>query len=174
MTKCKVLFTSKEIALTLERLAAEIRRDYQNKNPIIIGILKGSFIFLGDLVRSLHFPLEIDFVSLSSYKENTTSCGDVSMNHVFTSRLKERHLLVVEDIVDTGITLNFLLKLLHEEDPASVGLCALLDKPSCRKIPVNIDYLGFTIHDKFVVGYGMDLAEQYRNLSDIRIIEKES
>jgi hypoxanthine phosphoribosyltransferase len=174
MTKCKVLFTSKEIALTLERLAAEISREYQNKNPIIIGILKGSFIFLGDLVRSLHFPLEIDFVSLSSYEENTTSCGDVSMNHVFTSRLKERHLLVVEDIVDTGITLNFLLKLLHEEDPASVGLCALLDKPSCRKIPVNIDYLGFTIHDKFVVGYGMDLAEQYRNLSDIRIIEKES
>jgi hypoxanthine phosphoribosyltransferase len=174
MTKCKVLFTSKEIALTLERLAAEIRRDYQNKNPIIIGILKGSFIFLGDLVRSLHFPLEIDFVSLSSYKENTTSCGDVSINHVFTSRFKERHILVVEDIVDTGITLNFLLKRLHEEHPASVGLCALLDKPSCRKIPVNIDYLGFTIHDKFVVGYGMDLAEQYRNLSDIRIIEKES
>ncbi len=173
MTKSKVLFTSREIALTLERLAAEISREYKNKNPIIIGILKGSFIFLGDLARSLHFPLEIDFVRLSSYREGATSCGEVSINHIFTSMLKDRHILVVEDIVDTGITMHFLLEQLREERPASIGLCALLDKPSCRKIPVHIDYLGFTILDKFVVGYGMDLAEQYRNLSDIHIIEKE-
>lgn len=172
MTKLEVLFTRNEIEAAVRRLADEISSDYRDKNPIVLGVLKGSFIFLADLIRLLDFPLEVDFVTLSSYKEQTESYGEVSMDRCFTSDLKGRHILVVEDIVDTGLTLHFLIDHLRAESPASLRLCALLDKSSRRKIPVHIDYLGFTIPDRFVVGYGTDCAEKYRNLPDIRYLEK--
>ncbi|RJO60875.1 MAG: hypoxanthine phosphoribosyltransferase [Dehalococcoidia bacterium] len=171
MTELQVLLTQPEIASAVRRLAGEISSDYRDKNPLVLGVLKGSFIFLADLVRLLDFPLEVDFVTLSSYKEQTESCGDVSMDRCFAADIKDRHVLVVEDIVDTGLTLHFLLDHVHAESPASLRLCALLNKPLRRKIPVSIDYLGFTIPDKFVVGYGTDCAEKYRNLPDIRCIE---
>lgn len=171
MTELQVLLTQSEIAAAVRRLAGEISSDYSSKNPLVLGVLKGSFIFLADLVRLLDFPLEVDFVTLSSYKEQTESCGEVSMDHRFTTDIKNRHVLVVEDIVDSGLTLHFLLDHLRAEAPASLRLCALLDKPSRRKLPVQVDYLGFAIPDRFVVGYGTDCAEKYRNLPDIRCIE---
>jgi hypoxanthine phosphoribosyltransferase len=172
MTELQVLLTPSDIATAVRRLAGEISNSYRDKNPLVLGVLKGSFIFLADLIRLLDFPLEVDFATLSSYKEQTESCGDVSMDRRFTADIKDRHVLVVEDIVDTGLTLHFLLDHVRAESPASLRLCALLDKPSRRRLPVNIDYLGFTIPDKFVVGYGTDCAEKYRNLPDIRFIEK--
>ncbi len=172
MPTLHVLLTQSEIAAAVRRLAGEISRDYYDKNPLVIGVLKGSFIFLADLVRLLDFPLEVDFVTLSSYKDKMQSCGDVSVGRWLRTDIKGRHVLVVEDIVDSGLTMHFLLDRLRKETPASLRLCALLDKPSQRKLPVNIDYLGFTIPDRFVVGYGTDCAEKYRNLPDIRFIEK--
>jgi hypoxanthine phosphoribosyltransferase len=172
MNVSQVLITRSEIAAAVVRLAGEISRDYSDKNPLLIGILKGSFIFLADLVRRLDFPLEVDFVTLSSYKEKTESCGEVSMERRFTSELKDRHVLVVEDIVETGLSQHFLFNHIQAEVTASLRLCALLDKPSRRTFPVQIDYLGFSVPDRFVVGYGIDCAEKYRNLPDIRYIEK--
>lgn len=172
VTKLGMLLTQKQIDSAVERLAGEISRDYKDKNPVLLGILKGSFIFLADLVRRLDFPLEVDFVALSSYKENTESCDEVSMDRLFTSNLTGRNVLLVEDIVDTGLSLHFLLDHVKGEKPASLRLCALLDKPSRRIFPVQIDYLGFTIPDRFVVGYGLDCGEKYRNLPDIRCLEE--
>ena len=172
MVNMEVLFTQKEIESAVVRLAADITRDYKGKKPLVMGILKGSFIFLADLVRRLDFPVELDFVTLSSYKEKTTSSGEISMDRRFTTDLKGRHVLVVEDIVDTGLTLHFLLDHLREEQAASVRLCALLDKPSKRQMPVQIDYLGFTVPDRFIVGYGLDCAQKYRNLPDICCLDE--
>jgi hypoxanthine phosphoribosyltransferase len=171
MARLEVLLTRRQIESAVEMLATDIASVYQDKSPLLLGILKGSFIFIADLARRLDFPLEVDFVTLSSYDERTESCGEVSMSGRFAGNLRERHVLVVEDIVDTGLSLHFLLDHIREEKPASLRLCALLDKPSRRKLPVQIDYLGFTIPDRFVVGYGLDYAERYRNLPDICYID---
>lgn len=168
--KPKVLFTRDEIATTVSRLAAEINRDYRDKSPILIAVLKGSFIFLADLVRQLDLPLEVDFVQLSSY-ENTISSGIIKMTHEPRCQINSRHVLIIEDIVDTGLTVNFLMNRLRQQKPASLKLCALADKPSRREVPVSIDYLGLTAPDKFLVGYGLDCAQKYRNLPDICALE---
>lgn len=167
MSELKVLLTRQQIEGIVGKLSADITCEYKDKNPLLLGILKGSFIFMADLARRLDFPLEVDFVTLSSYNEHTESCGEVSMDQRFATDLRDRHVLVVEDIVDTGLSLHFLFDHIREERPASLRLCALLDKPSRRKLPVEIDYLGFTVPDKFVVGYGLDCGEKYRNLPDI-------
>jgi hypoxanthine phosphoribosyltransferase len=172
MTKLDVLLTRNEIEEGVVRLADEISRDYRDKNPLLIGILKGSFVFLADLMRHLDFQLEIDFVALSSYGSGTQSCGKVSMDHCYSTNLKGRQVLVIDDIVDSGLTLHFLMAHIREEKPASLRLCALLNKPSRRKLPLSIDYLGFNIPDRFVVGYGMDCAGKYRNLPDINYLEE--
>jgi hypoxanthine phosphoribosyltransferase len=153
-------------------LAAEISRDYQDKNLLLIGILKGSFVFMADLVRKLDFPLEVDFIRLSSYGSSTRTSGSVKVVQGLRSAFRGRHLLVVEDIVDTGITVAFLIDYLKKKGPASVKLCALLDKPSRRRVTVTIDYLGTTVPDKFLVGYGLDFDEKYRNLPDICVLEE--
>ncbi len=168
-----MLFPQREIESAVNRLAQEIAHDLKDKNPLVIGILKGSFIFAADLVRRLNFPLEIDFVKLSSYKNEETSSGQVSVSQDLNRDIKNRHILVVEDIVDTGLTLHYLLNRLRSGSPAELYLCALLDKPSRRQQTIEINYLGFTVPDKFIVGYGMDRAEQYRNLADIFCIEME-
>ncbi len=168
----KTLFNSAQIRAAVNRIACEISSDYQDKNPVLISVLKGSFIFLADLVRHLEFQLEVDFVNLSSYGDGTQSCGAVSMDRCYTANLTGRHVLVVDDIVDTGLTLHFLLDHIREDKPASLKLCALLDKPSRRKLPVKVDYHGFEIPDSFVVGYGLDYAQKYRNLPDIRCLEE--
>ncbi len=171
-TKLHVLVSRAEIALTIKKLAAAITRDYRDKNPILLGILKGSFIFLSDLVRHLDFPLEVEFVRVSSYGSGQETSGKVKMVQGLKLNVKGRHVLVVEDIVDTGVTLSFLMDYLKKKKPASLKLCALTDKPSRRRVPVKIDYLGFTVPDKFLVGCGLDCDEQYRNLPDICYLEQ--
>ncbi len=169
--KHQIIFSRQEIEAVVSRLAAEITKDYQDKCPLLIGILKGSFVFMADLVRLLDFPLEVDFIRLSSYGRGKESSGMVKVVQGLHSRVRGREVLVVEDIVDTGLTIAFLLDYLRRKKPASLKLCALTDKPSRRQIPVTIDYLGFTVPDKFLVGYGLDWDEKFRNLPDICVLE---
>jgi hypoxanthine phosphoribosyltransferase len=167
----KILISRDEIAKAIDRLAGEIKRDYQDKQPLLIGILKGSFVFMADLIRQLDFPLELDFVRLSSYGAARESSVKVRVIQGVKTPIKGRDVLVVEDIVDTGITISSLLDYLKKKQPASLKLCALADKPSRRRTPVPIDYLGFTVPNKFIVGYGLDFDERFRNSPDIYIIE---
>ena len=167
----KPLITQEKINQAVAKLAAEIRRDYRGKQPLLIGILKGCFVFMADLVRELELPVEVDFVKLSSYGAGTRTSGKVKVVHGLKSEIKGRDVLVVEDIVDTGLTVAFLMDYLGKKKPASLKLCVLVDKPSQHKVPVTIDYLGFTVPDKFIVGYGIDWNEQFRHLRDICIID---
>jgi hypoxanthine phosphoribosyltransferase len=166
-----ILISRQEIADANQRLAAQIQADYQDKNPLLIGVLKGAIIFFSDLVRYLDMPLEIDFIRLASYGGGTRSSGKITLVQDLVSSLKDRHIIIVEDIVDTGQSTRFLIDTLRKRAPASIKLCALIDKPSRRVTPVNIDYRGFSIPDKFIIGYGMDCAEKYRNLPDICWLE---
>ncbi|MBN2076748.1 MAG: hypoxanthine phosphoribosyltransferase [Dehalococcoidales bacterium] len=163
----KCLISREEIDSAVKRLAADIRQDFHDKNPLVIGILKGSFVFLADLVRALDFPHEVEFVRLSSYGSGSTSTGQITMIHDLHVPIEGRHVLVVEDIVDTGNSVAFLMNYLSEKNPASLKLCALTDKPSRRQVDVQIDYRGFIVPNRFLVGYGLDYNEKYRNLPDI-------
>jgi hypoxanthine phosphoribosyltransferase len=167
----KILISRDEIAKAVDRLAREINKDYQGKQPLLIGILKGSFMFVADLIRQLDLPLELDFVRLSSYGVARESSGKVKVIQGVKTPVKDRDVLVAEDIVDTGITTSFLLDYLKKKRPASLKLCVLTDKPSGRRVPVRIDYRGFTVPDKFIVGYGLDCDERFRNLPDIYTLE---
>jgi hypoxanthine phosphoribosyltransferase len=169
--KLTLLFTGDEIAATVRRLASEIRRDYQDKHPVLIGVLKGSFMFMADLIRILDFPLEVEFIRLSSYGGGK-SPGRIKLLQGVQSKVKGRHVLVIEDIIDTGRTTAFVLEHLKQEKPASLKLCTLTDKPSRRKVAVNIDYLGLTVPNKFIVGYGIDWDERFRHLPGIYTIEE--
>lgn len=168
-----ILFRREEIEAAVKRLAAEIRKDYFGKHPILIGVLKGSFMFMADLIRLLDFPLEVEFVRLSSYGRGRSTPGEIKVVQGLQSLIKGRDVIVVEDIVDTGFSIAFLLDYLRKKKPASLKLCALTDKPSRRQVPVNIDYLGFTVPNKFIVGYGIDWDEKFRYLPDICFVEVE-
>jgi hypoxanthine phosphoribosyltransferase len=170
--KLNILFSRDEIEATVRRLATEISRDYRDRFPLLIGILRGSFVFMADLIRQLDFPLEVDFIGAASYGCSTRSSGQVKLNHRLQSEVRGREVLLVEDIVDTGLTTACLLDHLRRKKPASLKLCALTDKPSRRKVPVTIDYLGFTVPDRFLVGYGLDLGQKFRNLPDICALEE--
>jgi hypoxanthine phosphoribosyltransferase len=172
-TKPKVLISRQEIEAIVNRLAAKINNDYQDKHPILVAVLKGSFVFLADLIRCLDLPLEIEFVGLSSYGRGTESSGKINVVQGLNTEVESRHVIIVEDIVDTGLTTSFLLDYLRQKKPSSIKVCSLTSKPSRRKFPVNIDYLGFTVPGKFLVGYGLDYDEKFRNLPDICIIEEE-
>jgi len=167
----KPLITQGKINQAVANLAAEINRDYRGKQPLLIGILKGSFVFMADLVRQLDLPIEVDFVKLSSYGSGTRTSGKVKIVQGLKSPIKGKDVLIVEDIVDTGLTVSFLMDNLRKKRPASLKLCVLVDKPSEHKVPVTIDYLGFTVPDKFIVGYGIDWNEKFRQLPDICIID---
>ena len=167
-----ILFTRKQIESAVDRLVVEITQNYREKNPVLIGILKGVFIFMADLVRRLDFPLEVEFIHLSSYGSRQQTSGKVKVVRGLRYQIRDRHVLVIEDIIDTGTTIAFLMDYLENEKPASLKLCTLLDKPSRRRIPVKIDYLGFDVPDKFLVGYGLDYDEQYRNLPDVCYLEE--
>jgi len=172
--KPQILLTRQEIEATVSRLATEITREYHDKHPLLIGVLKGSFMFMADLIRLLDFPLEVEFIGVSSYGKGSQTSGKVKVVQGLRSPIKGRNILVIEDIVDTGLTTAFLLDYLRKKKPASLKLCVLTDKPSRRQIPVTIDYLGFTVPDKFLVGYGLDLDEKFRNLPDICFLEGEN
>ena len=166
------LYSQTQIESAVSRLAAEITADYRQQNPVLIGILKGVFVFMADLVRRLDFPLEVEFVRVSSYGSGRQTSGRVKVVQDLRCPIAGRDVLVVEDIIDTGLTVAFFLDYLKKKGPASLNLCALLDKPSRRVKPVKIDYLGLSVPDRFLVGYGLDCDEQYRNLPDISYLEE--
>ncbi len=172
VTVCVPLINRQEIDAAVRRLAGEISRDCRNNNPLLVGILKGCFVFMADLVRQLDFPVEIDFVRLASYGSGTESSGQVKVLFGPRSTIRGRDVIVVEDIIDTGFSVDRLLKYLTVRRPASLKLCALIAKPARHRVPVKIDYLGFTVPDKFLVGCGLDWDEKYRNLPDICALEE--
>ena len=167
----RVLFTEQELKDRVAEIAAQIDRDYAGKEPMLISVLRGSFIFMADLVRSITLPCTVDFMAVSSYGSGTTSSGQVKITKDLSESIEGRDIIVVEDILDSGNTLSYLFQLLQARHPASVRLCTLLDKPSRRTKPVTADYTGFTVEDLFVVGYGLDYAEKYRNLPYIGILK---
>jgi hypoxanthine phosphoribosyltransferase len=171
LDKPKVLITREEIAKKVAELATELRKDYLGKDPLLIGILKGSFVFMSDLVRAMNIPVEIDFVRLASYGAGKESSGKIKLVKDVETPIKDRHVLVIEDIIDRGLTVQFLLDYLSFRKPASLKLCALFDKRARRRVEVPIDYVGFTIPGAFVVGYGLDLGEKFRYLPDLCILE---
>lgn len=170
--KIKILIESSEISKKVSELGKTITQDYKDKDLIIIGVLKGSFIFLADLIRHIEIKAEIDFIRVSSYKEGTEA-GEIELITDIEASLKGRDVLLVEDLVDTGGTLDFIRENILSKDPASYKTCVLVKKKKRREIDITVDYVGFEIDDKFIVGYGTDLAEKGRNLPDIFTIEKE-
>lgn len=167
----RVLLTEEELKNRVAEIAAQIDQDYEGKEPMLISVLRGSFIFMADLVRSITRPCKLDFMAVSSYGSGTTSSGQVKITKDLSENIEGRDIIVVEDILDSGNTLSYLLTLLQARHPASIRLCTLLDKPSRRTKPVQADYTGFTVDDLFVVGYGLDFAEKYRNLPYIGILK---
>ena len=167
----RVLFTEEELKARVAEIAARIDRDYAGKEPMLISVLRGSFIFMADLARAITLPCTVDFMAVSSYGSGTTSSGQVKITKDLSESIEGRDIIVVEDILDSGNTLSYLFRLLQARHPASVRLCTLLDKPSRRTKPITADYTGFTVDDLFVVGYGLDYAEKYRNLPYIGILK---
>jgi len=163
----KVLLSHDDIQARVREMGAEIARDYAGREPHLVGVLKGAFAFMSDLCRAIDLPLTLDFIAVSSYGTATKTTGEVQLVKDLDTGLDGRDLLVVEDIVDTGLTLNYLLKVLRARGPKSVKVAALLSKPARRLVETPVDYTGFTIPDSFVVGYGLDYNEKYRNLRDI-------
>ena len=170
----KVLFSAEEIKTRVAELGKILTEDYKNKNPLLICPLKGSIMFFSDIVREIKIPCEIDFMTVSSYNSNTVSSGEIKILKDLTENINGRHVLIIEDIIDRGLTLYNLKKMLSSRNPESLKICTLLDKPSRRIADIKGDYCGFVIPDKFVVGYGMDLNEKYRNLPFIGIYESEN
>ena len=166
-----ILFSRETIQARIKELGAQISRDYEGLNPLLIGVLKGACFFLSDLLREIDTRLSIEFMAISSYGSSTRTSGEVRIMKDLDVPIEGRHILVVEDIVDTGLTLNYLLANLQSRGAATVKLAALLDKFERRERPVQIDYLGFQIPDHFVVGYGLDFAERYRNLPFIAVLK---
>ncbi|GAB4529457.1 MAG: hypoxanthine phosphoribosyltransferase [Pleurocapsa sp.] len=169
------LISQVEIINTVRRLALDIEKDHPDRLLVVVGILKGSFIFLADLVRELNLPVEnIEFLRMSSYGSSKVSSGQATITMSPPSEaIAGKHIILVEDIVDTGITTNTALQYLQKYQPASLQLCALLSKPARRQVPVTIDYLGFTVKDLFIVGYGIDFDQKYRQFPDIYYLETE-
>lgn len=169
-----ILLHREQIQSTVRHLAEAISKDFEGKELLAVGILKGSFIFMADLVRHITVPVTIDFIDISSYGLAAESSGEVRILKDLDTSVEGRNVLVVEDIVDTGLTLKYLLGILRERNPRSLRVCTLLDKPSRRRTVVTLDYCGFEIPDVFVVGYGLDYAEKYRNYPDIWVIKPSS
>lgn len=169
----KELLTADEIKKRVSELARQIEKDYEGKNPIMIGILKGAFVFLSDLVRELNIPVEIDFMSVSSYGSSTRTSGIVKIEKDLDRDIKDKHVIIVEDILDTGLTLHYLLETLKARQPASLAICTLLLKEGRQQVEITPRYVGFTIPDEFVVGYGLDYAGQFRHLPSIYAIDTE-
>ncbi len=164
-----ILLNEQEIKSMVKRVAAEIKRDYEGKKPVLVGVLRGSVVFLADLIRELDFELTIDFISVSSYS-GTKSTGVVRIIKDTEQDLSGKHIILVEDIVDTGLTLSYLRALFMDRMPASLAVCSAFDKPDCRTVDVPVEYIGQAIPDKFVVGYGLDYKQEYRNLPYLAIL----
>lgn len=173
MPSLRLLISAQEIQKRIEELGAEIDRDYPTGDPVyLIAVLKGAFIFLADLARVLKTPARVEFMGISSYGRGTTTSGEVKLIKDLDVSVEGHHVIIVEDIVDSGVTLSYLMKLLAQRKPKSMRIITLLDKPERRQSPVHVDYVGFKIPDEFVVGYGLDFAEDYRNLKDVCILSE--
>jgi hypoxanthine phosphoribosyltransferase len=166
----EVLLGSEQVQARVTELGAQLSADYAGRDPVLVSVLKGSIIFLADLVRAMPIPLSIDLMEVSSYGASTESSGQVRILKDLSTSIAGREVIVVEDIIDTGLTLNYLLRYLHDKGPASIRICCLLDKPARRLAEIEIDYRGFTIPDRFVIGYGLDYGERYRNLPYIGVL----
>jgi hypoxanthine phosphoribosyltransferase len=168
----KRLFSKKEIEEAVQRLASRIEKDFENKEIIFVCLLKGSFIFTSDLVRHIKNPSIIDFMRVSSYGKGTQSKGAITITKDLEEDIQGKNVILVEDIIDSGLTLKYICDMLMAKEPKSLKICALVDKRARRVVEVEGDYVGFTIEDGFIVGYGIDYAERYRNLPDIYVIEE--
>jgi hypoxanthine phosphoribosyltransferase len=166
-----MLVTSEEIQDKVRELGERITEDYQGEDLLLVGILRGAVVFLSDLMRHLELTCEIDFMDVSSYGAETTTSGVVRILKDLEEDITGRHVLIVEDIIDTGLTLSYLMRILGARKPASLEICTLLSKPSRRQANIDVKYLGFEVPDEFVVGYGIDFAGRYRNLRDIRALK---
>lgn len=167
----RILLSAEEIRAQVAELGRKISEDYQGKELVVVGILKGAAIFCADLLRQITVPVAIDFMAVSSYGASTKSSGVMRILKDLDESIEGKHVLLVEDIVDTGLTLNYLREYLEGRNPASLRVCVLLDKPSRRKTDITVEYRGFEIPDEFVVGYGLDYAEKYRNLPYISVLK---
>lgn len=168
-----VLYTEAELADKVSELGRLISKDYADKNPIFLGVLKGSFVFMADLTRRIDLPCQVEFMAVSSYGSRSETTGAVKITQDLLCDIEGRHVLIVEDILDSGLTLGYLINYLKVSKPASVKICTLLDKPEGRRADISADYTGFQIPNKFVVGYGLDYAEKYRNLPYIGLLKPE-
>lgn len=167
----KVLFSEEQLAAIVARVGAQVSRDYQGKNLLLVSVLKGSVVFMADLMRAITIPCQVDFMSVSSYGNGTKTTGTVKITKDLDLDLKGYDLLVVEDILDSGMTLSYILKMLQTRSPASVHLCTLFDKPERRQVNIQADYVGAQVPDDFIVGYGLDYAQKYRNLPFVGVLK---
>ncbi|MFY9175305.1 MAG: hypoxanthine phosphoribosyltransferase [Peptococcia bacterium] len=167
----KVLISEEKVQQRVKELGQQLQEEYKGKDLFVLGILKGSVVFLADLIRAIDLPLQVDFMAVSSYGKSTNSSGVVRILKDLDADIRGKDVLIVEDIVDTGLTLSYLLEILNSREPASLKICTFLDKPSRREANIVPDYNGFEIPDEFVVGYGLDYSEKYRNLPYIGVIE---
>lgn len=167
----EVLISPEQIQARIDELGQQLAKEYRDKTPILLGLLKGSCIFLADLARAMPMHVKMDFMGISSYGNATKSSGVVKITKDLEENIEGRHVLIVEDIIDTGLTLTYLLKTLQQRNPASIAICTLLNKPARRLLEVEVAYVGFQIEDHFVVGYGLDYMQKYRNLPCIGILK---
>lgn len=170
----KVLIPEEDIRKRVDEMASQIRKDYEGKDLVIVGILKGCVMFLADIARAIDLPMSMGFMGLRSYGSATETSGVVEITADLTYPIQDKDVLVVEDIVDTGLTMKYLVENLSTRQPRSLKVCTLLHKPDRKRVEVQIDYVGFTVGDEFVVGYGLDYDQKYRNLPHIAVIEEES
>ncbi|ARP51312.1 MULTISPECIES: hypoxanthine phosphoribosyltransferase [Caproicibacterium] len=169
----EVLFSEKQLADIVERVGEQISEDYQGKKLLLASVLKGSVVFMADLMRAIKIPCEVDFMSVSSYGNGTKTSGIVKITKDLDINLEGYDLLVVEDILDSGVTLNYILHMMQARNPNSIRLCTLFDKPERRTVPVKADYVGAEVPDAFIVGYGLDYAQKYRNLPFVGVLKPE-
>lgn len=169
----EILYTKEQLALIVKELGEKLSKDFEGREPVLVSVLKGAFVFMADLVREVSIPCTVDFMAVSSYGSGTESSGKVKIIKDLDTNIEGRHVIIVEDIIDSGVTLSHLMEMLRERNPASLSLCALFDKPERRRARVDIDYKGVVVPDEFVVGYGLDYDEKYRNLPDLCVLKPE-
>lgn len=169
----EIMFSAEQISKRVGEIAEQIAKDYAGRRPLVIGVLKGAWVFVADLLRSLELPADVDFICASSYGSGTVTSGEVTLLKDITLDCRKRDVLLVEDIIDSGVTLSWLKQMMIDRKARSVQIATLLSKPSRRKVDVDVKYVGFEIPDEFVVGYGMDYDERYRTLTDICILKEE-
>ena len=167
----QILYTEEELRSRVKELGCQITADYAGREPLLISVLRGSYIFMADLTRAINLPIAVDFMSVSSYGAGSVSSGQVEIKKDLSDSIEGRDLIIVEDILDSGNTLYYLMDVLRARKPASIRICTLMDKPERRAKPIKADYVGFTIPDAFIVGYGLDYAEKYRNLPYVGVLK---